>query len=159
MTSSRSPPPGSPRPPLMRGWNPHPFSTHCIGGEMRENTHSVPRSLPRTALVPGLPRGVTARVGSCPRSLQVQPHTSSPPRPPVLAWGTKAAEAAQPEAHKPGRAASGSHRSQTSGGQGRVPGQAPAGHTGPRPALGRGALGLGGLLLLCCFNNNCSLLG
>ena len=156
VTSSRSPPPGSPHPLLMRGWNPRPFSTHCIGGG-DERKHSGPRSLPRAALAPGLPRGVTACAGSCPCSLQVQPHTSPPP--PVLAWGTKAAEAAQPEAHKPGRAASGSHRSQTSGGQGRLPGQAPAGHTGPRPVLGRGALGLGGLLLLLCCFNNCSLLG
>lgn len=76
MTHSRSLPQGSPCPPLMRGWKPHPFSTRCIRGEERENTHSIPRSLPRTALVMGLPRGVTACTGSCPCSLQVQPHTS-----------------------------------------------------------------------------------
>ena len=78
VTSSRSPPPGSPHPLLMRGWNPRPFSTHCIGGG-DERKHSGPRSLPRAALAPGLPRGVTACAGSCPCSLQVQPHTSPPP--------------------------------------------------------------------------------
>ena len=134
-SSRRAPPPsaheGLEPPPLL-----HPL--HRRGGERKD---SGPRSLPRAALVPGLPRGVTACAGSCPCSLQVQPHTSPPP--PVLAWGTKAAEAAQPEAHKPGRAASGSHRSQTSGGQGRLPGPgACRPHWPPTRAL-QGALGLG----------------
>ena len=123
---------------------------------MRENTQALAPSLGQ------LLHRVCQGVSQPARALVPVPckynHTPAP-RPPVLAWGTKAAEAAQPEAHKPGRAASGSHRSQTSGGQGRLPGQAPAGHTGPRPVLGRGALGLGGLLLLLCCFNNCSLLG